>query len=100
MIPIVILSLSVLIYGLVLSLEQRRKEIAIHRVIGATSNGLQSMVLLELAVMSTFAWIAGYIIAISVFFLVVSIGRAGINWAKIRPIIANSNTEIAIGYIP
>ena len=29
MIPIVILSLSVLIYGLVLSLEQRRKEIAI-----------------------------------------------------------------------
>ena len=72
MIPIVILSLSVLIYGLVLSLEQRRREIAIHRVIGATSNGLQSMVLLELAVMSTFAWIAGYILAIAVVPLVLS----------------------------
>ena len=72
MIPIVILSLSVLIYGLVLSLEQRRKEIAIHRVIGATSNGLQSMVLLELAVMSTFAWIAGYVLAIAVVPLVLS----------------------------
>ena len=72
MIPIVILSISVLIYGLVLSLEQRRKEIAIHRVIGATSNGLQSMVLLELAVMSTFAWIAGYILAIAVVPLVLS----------------------------
>ncbi len=72
MIPIVILSLSVLIYGLVLSLEQRRREIAIHRVIGATSKGLQGMVLLELAVMSTFAWIAGYILAIAVVPLVLS----------------------------
>ena len=36
MIPIVVLSLSVLIYGLVLSLEQRRREISIHRVIGGT----------------------------------------------------------------
>ncbi|MBK00547.1 MAG: hypothetical protein CMB48_06345 [Euryarchaeota archaeon] len=72
MIPIVVLSLSVLIYGLVLSLEQRRREIAIHRVIGATSNGLQGMVLLELAVMSTFAWIAGYVLAIAVVPLVLS----------------------------
>ncbi|MAK05139.1 MAG: hypothetical protein CMA03_04555 [Euryarchaeota archaeon] len=72
MIPIVILSLSVLIYGLVLSLEQRRREIAIHRVIGATSKGLQGMVLLELAVMSTFAWVAGYILAIAVVPLVLS----------------------------
>ena len=72
MIPIVILSLSVLIYGLILSLEQRRREIAIHRVIGATASGLQSMVLLELAVMSTFAWIAGYILAIAVVPIVLS----------------------------
>ena len=43
-----------------------------HRVIGATSNGLQSMVLLELAVMSTFAWIAGYVLAIAVVPLVLS----------------------------
>ena len=34
MIPIVILSIAVLIYGLVLSLEQRRREVSIHRVIG------------------------------------------------------------------
>ena len=64
MIPIVILSLSVLIYGLVLSLEQRRREVSIHRVIGADSSSLQSMVLLELFVMSSVAWLAGYLLAL------------------------------------
>ena len=65
MVPIVVLSLSVLIYGLVLSLEQRRKEISIHRVIGATAKGLRGMVMLELAVMSTVAWLAGYLLAMA-----------------------------------
>ena len=64
MIPIVILSISVLIYGLVLSLEQRRREVSIHRVIGADSSRLQSMVLLELFVMSSVAWLAGYLLAL------------------------------------
>jgi hypothetical protein len=41
MIPIVFLSLAVLIYGLVLSLEQRRREVSIHRVIGADGKNLQ-----------------------------------------------------------
>ena len=63
MIPIVIMSLAVLVYGLILSLEQRRKEISIHRVIGADSKGLQGMVLLELAVFASVAWIAGYLLA-------------------------------------
>ena len=45
MIPIVILSIAVLIYGLVLSLEQRRREVSIHRVIGADGKTLQGMVL-------------------------------------------------------
>ena len=63
MIPIVVMSLAVLVYGLILSLEQRRKEISIHRVIGADSAGLQGMVLLELAVFSSVAWIAGYLLA-------------------------------------
>jgi len=63
MVPIVIMSLAVLVYGLILSLEQRRKEISIHRVIGANSAGLQGMVLLELAVFSSVAWIAGYLLA-------------------------------------
>ena len=63
MVPIVVMSLAVLVYGLILSLEQRRKEISIHRVIGADSAGLQGMVLLELAVFSTVAWIAGYLLA-------------------------------------
>ena len=40
MIPIVFLSLAVLIYGLVLSLEQRRREVSIHRVIGADGKNL------------------------------------------------------------
>ncbi len=65
MIPIVVLSLSVLVYGLVLSLEQRRREISIHRVIGATSTGLRGMVLLELAVIATIAWFIGYLLAMA-----------------------------------
>ncbi|MDE0858396.1 MAG: pentapeptide repeat-containing protein [Candidatus Poseidoniaceae archaeon] len=64
MIPIVILSISVLIYGLVLSLEQRRREVSIHRVIGADSKSLQNMVLLELFVMSSVAWLVGYLLAL------------------------------------
>ncbi|MEC7229424.1 MAG: FtsX-like permease family protein, partial [Candidatus Thermoplasmatota archaeon] len=42
---------------------QRRKEISIHRVIGADSRGLQGMVLLELAVFASVAWLAGYLLA-------------------------------------
>ena len=64
MIPIVILSIAVLIYGLVLSLEQRRREVSIHRVIGADGRSLQGMVLLELFVMSSVAWLIGYILAL------------------------------------
>jgi len=65
MIPIVVLSLSVLVYGLILSLEQRRREISIHRVIGATSKGLRGMVLLELAVIASVAWFLGYLLAMA-----------------------------------
>ncbi|MEC7111001.1 MAG: pentapeptide repeat-containing protein, partial [Candidatus Thermoplasmatota archaeon] len=65
MVPIVILSLSVLVYGLVLSLEQRRREISIHRVIGADADRLQRMVLVELGVMSLVAWLAGYVLALA-----------------------------------
>ena len=64
MIPIVILSIAVLIYGLVLSLEQRRREVSIHRVIGADGKTLQGMVLLELFVMASVAWLIGYILAL------------------------------------
>ena len=63
MIPIVILSFSVLIYGLILSLEQRRREISIHRVIGGTERGLTSMVMSEVTVFSIVAWLSGYLIA-------------------------------------
>ena len=65
MIPIIILSLSVLVYGLVLSLEQRRREISIHRVIGATAKGLRGMVMFELAVISSLAWFIGYVLSIA-----------------------------------
>jgi len=63
MIPIVILSMSVLIYGLILSLEQRRREISIHRTIGGSAKGLHRMVILELAIMSFVAWLLGYLLA-------------------------------------
>ena len=65
MIPIVILSFSVLIYGLVLSLEQRRREISIHRVIGGTESTLGSMILRELAVVGVIGWFFGYILAMA-----------------------------------
>ena len=62
MIPIIALSLSVLAYGMLLSLEQRRREISIERVIGATSETLQRMVLVEILVMSSVAWFVGYLL--------------------------------------
>ena len=57
MIPIVFLSLAVLIYGLVLSLEQRRREVNIHRVIGADGK-FARYGSLELFVMSSVAWLS------------------------------------------
>lgn len=63
MIPIILLSISVLVYGLILSLEQRRREISIHRVIGGTSTGMQRMVLLEVFVIAFAAWAIGYVLA-------------------------------------
>jgi len=64
MIPIVVLSFSVLIYGLALSLEQRKREIAIHRVLGGTEANLRGMVLLEVFVISTVGWFAGYTLSL------------------------------------
>ncbi len=64
MIPIIILSFSVLIYGLVLSLEQRKREISIQRVIGGTERNLTGMILLELTVLGFFGWFAGYVLAL------------------------------------
>ena len=66
MIPIVILSFSVLIYGLALSLEQRKMEIAIHRVIGGTKEGLQKMLTSEIVIVSTVAFLGGYILSIGI----------------------------------
>ena len=65
MIPIVILSFSVLIYGLVLSLEQRKREVSIHRVIGGTKSNLSGMIMLEISVISLFAWLTGYLLALA-----------------------------------
>jgi len=64
MIPIVVLSFSVLIYGLVLSLEQRKREVSIHRVIGGTERTLTGLIMLELGVTSLFAWFVGYTLAL------------------------------------
>ena len=59
-IPIVALSFVVLIYGLVLSLEQRRREVAIHRVIGGTETTLTRMMVLEIYAIGTIAWALGF----------------------------------------
>ena len=62
-VPIVALSFVVLIYGLVLSLEQRRREVAIHRVIGGTEATLSRMMVLEIYAIGTVAWLLGFALA-------------------------------------
>ena len=63
MIPIVILSIAVLIYGLVLSLEQRRRKLAYMgdrcRWKYPARHGVT-----ELFVMSSAAWLIGYVLAL------------------------------------
>ena len=93
MIPIVFLSISVLIYGLVLSLEQRRREISIHRVIGADGQSLQGMVLLELFVMSSVAWLAGYLLAM----LAVPIVLSAVGFMEFRMGDFDVNPTLSIG---
>jgi len=93
MVPIVILSLSVLIYGLILSLEQRKREISIHRVIGATSGGLRGMVLLELAVIASIAWFIGYLLAMAA----VPIVLASVGFLQFKPLGYSVNPAISFG---
>ena len=93
MIPIVILSIAVLIYGLVLSLEQRRREVSIHRVIGADGSTLQGMVLLELFVMSSVAWLIGYILAL----LAVPIVLSAVGFMEFRTGDFDVNPTLGIG---
>jgi ABC-type antimicrobial peptide transport system permease subunit len=93
MIPIVILSLSVLVYGLILSLEQRRREISIHRVIGATSKGLRRMVLLELAVIASIAWFLGYLLAMAA----VPVVLASVGFMQFEPLGFTVNPRLSIG---
>jgi uncharacterized protein YjbI with pentapeptide repeats len=93
MIPIVVLSISVLIYGLVLSLEQRRREVSIHRVIGADGQSLQGMVLLELFVMSSVAWLAGYLLAL----LAVPIVLSAVGFMEFRTGDFDVNPTLSVG---
>ena len=62
-IPIVALSFVVLLYGLQLSLEQRRREVAIHRVIGGTQDTLSRMMMIEILAIGSVAWGLGYLLA-------------------------------------
>ena len=93
MVPIVVMSLAVLVYGLILSLEQRRKEISIHRVIGADSKGLQGMVLLELAVFASVAWLAGYLLAM----FAVPIVLSAVGFMQFKPGDYNIDPTLSFG---
>jgi len=64
MIPVILLSLAVLLYGLNLALEQRREEIAIHRVYGGTARALLGIILTEIFIISVVAWGIGYFLGI------------------------------------
>jgi len=63
MIPLIFLSVSVLVFGLILSLEQRRREVNINRAMGGSARTMQRMVRSELLVISFVAWMAGYLVA-------------------------------------
>lgn len=65
MIPVIVLSLAVLIYGLNLALEQRRSEIAIHRLYGGTASALRGLILSEVFIISAIAWVLGYVLGIA-----------------------------------
>ena len=93
MVPIVVLSLSVLIYGLILSPEQRRREISIHRVIGASAKDLRGMVLLELAVVSFVACIAGYLLAMAA----VPVVLASVGFMKFEALGFNVDPALSFG---
>ena len=56
MIPVMILSMFVLFFGMNLALEQRKDETGIHRVFGATKRSLLSMILAEILVVGTIAF--------------------------------------------
>ena len=62
-IPIVALSFVVLGYGLILSLEQRRREVAIHRVMGGSEATLTRMMVIEIYAIGSIAWATGFILA-------------------------------------
>ena len=64
MIPVILLSLAVLLYGLNLALEQRREEIAIHRLYGGTARALLGIILTEIFIISVVAWGIGYFLGI------------------------------------
>ena len=93
MIPVVILSIYLLIYGLELSLEQRRREISIHRSIGATADKLKGMVLFELFVISSVAWIAGYILA----FFAVPIILSSVGFMQFESLDIDINPVLSFG---
>ncbi|MEC8143112.1 MAG: ABC transporter permease, partial [Candidatus Thermoplasmatota archaeon] len=93
MIPIVFLSIAVIIYVLVLYLEQRRREVSIHRVIGADGKSLQGMVLLELFVMSSVAWLIGYILAL----MAVPIVLSAVGFMEFRTGDFDVNPTLGIG---
>ena len=93
MIPVVILSLYLLIYGLELSLEQRRREISIHRSIGATADKLKGMVLFELFIISSAAWVGGYILA----FFAVPIILSSVGFMQFESLDIDINPVLSIG---
>ena len=93
MIPVVILSLYLLVYGLELSLEQRRREISIHRSIGATADKLKSMVLFELFIISSIAWFGGYLLA----FLAVPIILSSVGFMQFERLDIDINPVLSFG---
>lgn len=62
-IPVIVLALAVLAFGLILSLEQRRKEMSIHRTIGGSGWSMTRVVLSEMLVVSGVAWAGGFLLA-------------------------------------
>ncbi|MEC7976377.1 MAG: FtsX-like permease family protein [Candidatus Thermoplasmatota archaeon] len=82
-----------MIYGLELSLEQRRREISIHRSIGATADKLKGMVLFELFIISSAAWVGGYILA----FFAVPVILSSVGFMQFEKLDIDINPVLSLG---
>ncbi|RMG41976.1 MAG: ABC transporter permease, partial [Methanobacteriota archaeon] len=102
LLPLVVLAIYLLIFGLTLSLEERRQEIAIFKVQGAYSDQILSGIRREGLLVFLIASMIGFLGAnLSVWLIIASSGFLSFNWHLIAPFIdANVQFVLIASIIP